>query len=309
MRRRTLIGTIGAAAGTLATRAAGLAHGTPDARPEATTMTNAPTAGCAPANGLDVYDEVHGNPSAEHPPPILPHGAYGTAGMFAAFIPALATNRPVIVPEMQAHGHSADIDRPIRYESMADDVAALLDHLGVARADVFGHSMGGSIGLRLAMRPPDRVRKLVVASASSTSGGMSPEMLAIVSTITPETWTGAPVHFEEYLRIAADPDGLPNLVEKLKDLDGPPKRKEGAMRGHVLFIQGAGRGAARTRRTHGWPRASVAASVHVSRSAIPRCRTKTMRTTSGGGSGSNRSWPTCQARWWSSAIRLARRCS
>jgi pimeloyl-ACP methyl ester carboxylesterase len=223
MRRRTLIGTIAATAGTLATRTAGLAQATTDAAsatPEAAVTATA-TTGYAPANGLDMYYEVHGEPSIDNPPLVLLHGAYGTASMFGPLIPGLAANRQVIVPEMQAHGHTADIDRPIRYESMADDVAALLDHLGIAQADVFGFSMGGGIAIRLAMQHPDRVRKLVAASASTTSDGMYPEMLAMIETITPEMFAEAPF-YAEYLEIAPDPAGFPTLVEKLKNLDAQP---------------------------------------------------------------------------------------
>jgi pimeloyl-ACP methyl ester carboxylesterase len=223
MRRRTLIGTIAATAGTLATRTAGLAQATTDAAsatPEAAVTATA-TTGYAPANGLDMYYEVHGEPSIDNPPLVLLHGAYGTASMFGPLIPGLAANRQVIVPVMQAHGHTADIDRPIRYESMADDVAALLDHLGIAQADVFGFSMGGGIAIRLAMQHPDRVRKLVAASASTTSDGMYPEMLAMIETITPEMFAEAPF-YAEYLEIAPDPAGFPTLVEKLKNLDAQP---------------------------------------------------------------------------------------
>ncbi len=223
MRRRTLIGTIAAAAGSLAGRASGLAQATTDtaATPEAATVADTPATGYAPANGLDMYYEVHGDRSDENPPLVLLHGAYGTASMFAPFIPGLSATRQVIVPEMQAHGRTADIDRPIRYETMADDVAALLDHLGIAQADVFGYSMGGGIAIRLAMRHPDRVRKLIAASASATSDGMYPEMLAMIETITPEVFAEAPF-YTEYLEIAPDPDGVPNLVDKLKDLDAQP---------------------------------------------------------------------------------------
>ncbi len=177
--------------------------------------------GYAPVNGLDMYYEIHGDPSADNPPLVLLHGAYGTASMFGPLIPALAANRQVIVPEMQAHGHTADTDRPIRYETMADDVAALLDHLGIAQADVFGYSMGGGIAIRLAVQHPDRVRKLIAASASSTSDGMYPEMLAMIETITPEMMMAAPF-YAEYVQIAPNPDGFPTLVEKLKDLDAQP---------------------------------------------------------------------------------------
>ena len=83
-------------------------------------------------------------------------------------LPGLAETRQVIAVELQGHGHTADIDRPISYEQMADDTAALLGHLGIGRADVFGYSMGGGIALQLAIRHPGVVRKLVVASASYT---------------------------------------------------------------------------------------------------------------------------------------------
>ncbi len=180
-----------------------------------------PTTGYAPANGLDIYYEIHGDPSSGNPPLVLLHGAYGTASMFAPFVPGLAANRQVIVPEMQGHGHTADTDRPIRYETMADDVAALLGHLGIEQADVFGYSMGGGVAIRLAMQHPDLVRKLVSASASTTSEGMYPELLAMIETITPEMMMAAPF-YAEYVQIAPNPDGFPTLVEKLKDLDAQP---------------------------------------------------------------------------------------
>lgn len=226
MKRRAFVATIAAVGGTLATRISafgqdGSATPTPTTTDGGTDVTTtqptAPTTGYAPVNGLDMYYEIHG--AGE--PLVLIHGAYGTASMWGAFVPALAETRRVIVPEMQAHGRTADIDRPLRYETMADDVAGLLDHLGIARADVFGYSLGGAVALRLAMRDQDRVRKLVAASASHTSDAVYPELLATIETITPEVFAEAPF-YKEYLEIAPDPDGFPNLVEKLKDLDVQP---------------------------------------------------------------------------------------
>jgi pimeloyl-ACP methyl ester carboxylesterase len=104
---------------------------------------------------------------------------------------------------------------------MADDTAALLRHLGIERADVFGYSMGGAAALQVAIRHPEAVRRLVVASASFTSDGMHPEMLEMIPTITPEVFAGTPIE-EEYLRIAPNPDDFPTLVAKLKRLDMEP---------------------------------------------------------------------------------------
>ena len=179
--------------------------------------TTAPRTGYAPVNGLELYYEIHG--AGE--PLVLLHGAYGTASMFGGFVPSLAKTRQVIVPELQGHGHTADIERPIRYEPMADDVAALLDHLGIGQADVFGYSMGGATAVQLVIRHPEKVRKLVVASASSRSDTVYPEVLAMIETITPEIFAGTPFH-EEYERVAPKPDAFPALVEKLKDLDAQP---------------------------------------------------------------------------------------
>jgi pimeloyl-ACP methyl ester carboxylesterase len=109
---------------------------------------------------------------------------------------------------------------PLTYEHMADDVAALLRHRSIEQADVFGFSMGGA-ALQVAIRHPEVVRKLVVASASYTSDGMHPELLEITPTITPEAFAGSPIE-EAYLRTAPNPDDFPNLVTKVKRLDMEP---------------------------------------------------------------------------------------
>jgi len=100
--------------------------------------------GYAPVNGLEMYYEIHGAGR----PLVLLHGAYMTIDGFGTLLPALAATRQVIAVEQQAHGHTADIERPLSYEQMADDTAALLRHIGVEQADFFGYSVGWR-------RPPD----------------------------------------------------------------------------------------------------------------------------------------------------------
>jgi pimeloyl-ACP methyl ester carboxylesterase len=176
-----------------------------------------PQSGYAPVNGLRMYYEVFGTGR----PLVVLHGAYMTIDSMGEIVPSLAESRQVIAVELQAHGRTADIDRPLTYEHMADDVAALLRHLGIEQTDVFGFSMGGSAALQVAIRHPEVVRKLVVASASYTSDGMQPELVEMTPTITPEAFAGSPIE-EEYLRIAPNPDDFPNLVTKLKRLDMEP---------------------------------------------------------------------------------------
>jgi len=173
--------------------------------------------GYAPVNGLEMYYEVHG----EGEPLVVIHGAYMTISAMGEIVPELAKTRQVIAVELQGHGHTADVDRPITYEQMADDVAALLGHLGIERADVFGYSMGGGVAVQVAVRHPGVARKLVVASVSYTSDGMHPELLEMIPTMTPEVFAGSPIE-ETYLQTAPNPEDFPTLVAKLKQLDMEP---------------------------------------------------------------------------------------
>ena len=114
------------------------------------TTTTHGTGRYAPVNGLEMYYEIHGTGS----PLILIPGGLMTIDMMGALLPSLAKTRQVIAVEPQGHGHTADIDRPLTYEHMADDIAALISYLGIERADVFGFSMGGGIALQTAIRHP-----------------------------------------------------------------------------------------------------------------------------------------------------------
>ncbi len=120
----------------------------------------------AKVNGLDLYYEIHG--SGE--PLVLLPGGFMTVEAMGELVPQLAATRRVIGVELQGHGHTADIERPLRYELMADDIAALIRHLGLEQVDIFGFSLGGGVGLQTAIRHPEVVRKL--ASPRPPSSGM-----------------------------------------------------------------------------------------------------------------------------------------
>src|SRR5437667_2875511 len=139
--------------------------------------------GYASVNGLGMYYEIHGT---GQPLVVLPGGLM-TIPMMGPILPSLAASRQVIAVELQAHGHTADIDRPLSYEQMADDVAALLTHLGLERADVFGFSVGAGVALQTAIRHSKLVRKLVVASVSFKSDGEYQEMKALEESFQAES--------------------------------------------------------------------------------------------------------------------------
>jgi pimeloyl-ACP methyl ester carboxylesterase len=122
----------------------------------------------ANVNGLKMYYEVHGDGF----PLVLIHGGGSTIGTtFGRILPELAKSHRVIAVELQAHGHTADIDRPLSFEQDADDVAALLAQLGIPEADIFGFSNGASTTLQIAMRHPVLARKIVVASTMYRKDG------------------------------------------------------------------------------------------------------------------------------------------
>jgi pimeloyl-ACP methyl ester carboxylesterase len=138
--------------------------------------------------------------------------------MMGPLIGGLAEHRRVIAFEAQGHGRTADVDRPLTYEQMADDTAALARELGVEHADVVGYSMGGATALQVAIRHPELVRRLVVMSASFRFDGMPAVAREMFPTITPELFKGSPME-EAYLRLAPHPEDFPKLVEKLTALD------------------------------------------------------------------------------------------
>jgi pimeloyl-ACP methyl ester carboxylesterase len=196
--------------------------------------------GYASVNGLTMYYEMHGTSEGTALPLVLLHGAYMNIPAMGAIIPQLAATHTVYALELQGHGRTTDIDRPITYPTLADDVAAFMDTVGIAHADVFGYSLGAAVGLQLAIRHPAKVTKLVAASVAYDAAGWQPEFTAFIPQMTVEMFVTMPFA-EDYRTLAPNPDGFPALVEKLIALEKEPMAWEAdvkALQIPVLIITG-----------------------------------------------------------------------
>jgi pimeloyl-ACP methyl ester carboxylesterase len=170
----------------------------------------------AEVNGLSLYFEEHG--SGE--PLILLHGGLGAGEMFAPLVPALSERRRVILVDLQGHGRTADVDRPLRPELMADDIAALIKHLGLEQADLLGYSTGADVALRTAIQHPRAVRRLVVVSTPCRRDGWHPEVVSAMDRMNvqaAEMMKQSPI-YELYSRLAPRPQDWPVLVGKTAEL-------------------------------------------------------------------------------------------
>ena len=198
--------------------------------------------GYADVNGLHLYYELHG----EGTPLVLLHGGMLTIDLnFAGLIPTLAQRHLVIGVEMQGHGRTADIDREITPAALAGDVVALLDHLGIDRAHVLGHSLGGAVTLELAVSHPTRVRSVVPVSASVRPEGMH-EDLSDPSRFATSTRMPTQQDFvdfrDAYLRLSPHPehfdDFLASLSRSAADLQGWSDEQLGGITAPTLIVQG-----------------------------------------------------------------------
>src|SRR5438093_2084128 len=169
----------------------------------------------AEVNGIKLYYEIHGAGR----PLILLHGGLGAIEMFGPNLPALAQGRQVIAVDLQGHGRTADIDRPLSVALMADDIAALIKHLGLASADVMGYSLGGGVALQTAIRHPEVVRKLVLVSTPFRRDGFYPEILVQQGQVGPaaaEAMKQTPM-YQMYASLAPRPEDWPRLLGKMGD--------------------------------------------------------------------------------------------
>ena len=170
-----------------------------------------PTTGYAPVNGLNMYYEVHGRGA----PVVLLHGAFMTiTNNWEGWISELSKTRQVIAVEMQGHGRTADIPRDITLANLADDVAALLTYLKIARADLIGYSMGGAVAMQVAIRHPAKVRRAVIISSTFRRDGMVPEGLDALSKLTADDFKGSPIE-AEYRKLSPTPEAFPRLVQRV----------------------------------------------------------------------------------------------
>jgi pimeloyl-ACP methyl ester carboxylesterase len=170
----------------------------------------------ADVNGLSLYYAEHGRGE----PLVLLHGGFGTGEMFGPVLPALAAQRRVIAVDLQAHGRTADVGRPLCFETMADDVAALIGHLGLVRSDVMGVSMGGGVALRTAIQHPEAVDRVVLVSVPFRRDGWFPEIGAAMRQFTPEhgeAMKQSPM-YSTYARVAPRPGDWPVLHAKMGEL-------------------------------------------------------------------------------------------
>ncbi len=176
----------------------------------------------ADVNGINLYYEIHGSGR----PLVLLHGGLGSGEMFGPLLPALAAGHRVIVPDLQAHGRTADIDRPIDVQLMAGDIAALITHLGLDKPDVMGYSLGGGVAFFTAVQHPEMIGRMVMVSTNVRRSAIYAEMLGQqgqMSAASAEFMKETPM-YELYQRVAPRPEDFGRLLDKMgasmaKDFD------------------------------------------------------------------------------------------
>ena len=190
----------------------------------------------AEVHGMKMYYEVSGSGN----PIIVLHGSYMNILSMGNIIPALAKTHKVYALEFQGHGRTNDIDRPITYPNLADDVAAFMDATGVPKANVLGYSLGAMAGLELAIRHPDKVDHLILVSGAYDFEGFQPEFKALIPQMTVEMFTSMPFA-SEYKKLAVNPDGFPALAKKLIAIEKEPLALGAdvkALKSPILIIAG-----------------------------------------------------------------------
>jgi pimeloyl-ACP methyl ester carboxylesterase len=201
-----------------------------------TTNTNNPAGNYASVNGITLYYEIHGTGK----PLIMLHGGFGTFEMFAALSPTLAEKYQVIGVDLYGHGRTALTDRPFRFEHMADDIAGLIEHLGLEKTDLLGFSLGGAVALQTAIRHPERVNQLVLISTPFKRTGWHPEMQAGMAAFEPSFFMNTPI-YDGYLHVAPKPEDFPRLVANMREAlsqDYDWSKQVSALKTPTLIIAG-----------------------------------------------------------------------
>ena len=177
------------------------------------TRSQPKTSGRVEAGGVAYYYELHG----QGEPLLLLHGGLGSIDMFGPLLPILAEHREVVAVDLQGHGRTTLGDREFDLDDMGDDMAAILDRLGYEQVDVMGYSLGAGVSFRLAVRHPDKVRRLVLVSASYSTDGLHPEMRPQQGALTGEmadAMKGTPM-YETYMAVAPHPEDFPRLLDRI----------------------------------------------------------------------------------------------
>jgi pimeloyl-ACP methyl ester carboxylesterase len=197
-----------------------------------------PATGYAPVNGLNMYYEIRG--AGE--PVILLHGSLMTiTNNWQDMIAALSKTRKVIAVEMQGHGRTRDIERDFSYATLADDIAGLVDYLELGKVDVIGYSMGGGVAMQVAIRHPEKVRKVVSISAVFRHDGWVKEALDAFPHLTADAVKGSPIEIE-YKKLSPTPNDFPRFVKRVFAMDLVPydfgAEKLKATRAPMFFVHG-----------------------------------------------------------------------
>ena len=186
-------------------------------------QSNAGNGKYADIGNLKLYYQLHGEaqPQSKNRPLLVLHGGFMTIEAMGPILPALAKGRQVIAVDLEGHGRTVDLDRPLNLDQMAADLAALLKQLGVEKADMLGFSMGfsmgGGVALRIAAAEPQLVAKLAVISAHHKMDAYYPSIRAMWPGMTVQGFTGTPME-KAYLDTAPDPKRWPVFVEKMKQM-------------------------------------------------------------------------------------------
>ena len=195
--------------------------------------------GYAEVNGIRMYYETYGPERGV--PLVLLHGGGSTIDVtFGRILPFLARDRRVIAVEEQAHGRTSDRDSPVRFETSADDVAALLKHLKIEQADIFGFSNGASVGMQVAIRHPAAVRRLVFASSLTKKDGAQPQLWTLIQSAD---ISNMPQPLKDaFLKVNPDPAKLKTMhdkdAERMRHFADVPDADVRAIRAPTLILIG-----------------------------------------------------------------------